>query len=111
MEMELAHSTLVCCTPAREADRGPACGMPFIPHNDYLRMLAEYGLINLVVFVCFMLHVLRNLRTGQTKVLFMVLLFYFFTENLFDHFPSMTLYFTFAGRFAAMSATARVARR
>jgi hypothetical protein len=78
--------------------------MPYIPHNDYLRILAEYGLINLVVFVCFMLHVLRNLRTAQNKVLFMVLLFYFFSENLIDHFPSMTLYFTFAGLFAAMSA-------
>lgn len=78
--------------------------MPFIPHNDYLRVLAEYGLVNLVVFVCFLLHVLRNLTTGPTKVLFMVLLFYFFSENLIDHFPSMTLYFTYAGRFAAMSA-------
>ena len=78
--------------------------MPYIPHNDYLRILAEYGLISFTVFVCFMLHVLRNLRTAQSKVLFMVLVIYFFSENLIDHFPSMTLYFTFAGRFAAMSA-------
>jgi hypothetical protein len=78
--------------------------MPYIPHNDYLRVLAEYGLVNFMVFVCFMLHVLRNLTTGPARVLFMVLLFYFFSENLIDHFPSMTLYFTYAGRFAAMSA-------
>jgi hypothetical protein len=44
---------------------------------------------------------LLNLRTGVTKVLFMVLLIYFFSENLLDHFASMTLYFTYAGRFAS----------
>ncbi|WP_051677292.1 O-antigen ligase family protein [Bradyrhizobium sp. URHD0069] len=73
-----------------------------VPHNDYLRILAEYGLINLAVFVCFLLHVLFNLKTGLTKVLFMVLLIYFFSENLVDHFVSMALYFTYAGRFSAM---------
>ena len=71
------------------------------PHNDYLRILAEYGPINLVIFVCFLLHVLFNLKAGLTKVLFMVLMIYFFSENLIDHFASMTLYFTYAGRFSA----------
>jgi hypothetical protein len=77
--------------------------LPVIPHNDYLRILAEYGLINLVVFVCFLVHVLRSLKIGAAKILFMVLLIYFFSENLIDHFASMTLYFTYAGRFAAQS--------
>ena len=77
--------------------------LPFIPHNDYLRILVEYGPINLIVFVCFLAHVLRSLKIGIAKVLFMVLLLYFFSENLIDHFASMTLYFTYAGRFAAMS--------
>jgi len=76
--------------------------LQFVPHNDYLRILAEYGLINLVIFVGFLLHVLFSLKTGHTKVLFMVLLIYFFSENLIDHFSSMTLYFTYAGRFAAL---------
>ena len=73
------------------------------PHNDYLRMLVEYGPFNLVIFVCFLLHVLFNLKAGLTKVLFMVLMIYFFSENLIDHFASMTLYFTYAGRFSARS--------
>jgi O-antigen ligase len=73
----------------------------FIPHNDYLRILAEYGLINLAVFVCFLVHVLRSLKIGAAKILFMVLLIYLFSENLIDHFVSMTLYFTYAGRFSA----------
>jgi len=73
------------------------------PHNDYLRILVEYGPINLIVFVCFLMHVLLNLKGGLTKVLFMVLLIHFASENLIDHFASMTLYFTYAGRFSAMS--------
>ena len=85
--------------------------LQFVPHNDYLRILAEYGPLNLVVFVCFLLHVLFSLKTGHTKVLFMVLLIYFFSENLIDHFPSMTLYFTYAGRFAAMQGQDVLKRR
>lgn len=77
--------------------------LPFIPHNDYLRVLVEYGPINLAIFLCFLLHVLRGLETGAARVLFMVLLIYFSSENLLDHFASMTLYFTYAGRFSAMS--------
>ena len=76
--------------------------LQFVPHNDYLRILAEYGLVNLVIFVGFLAHVLFSLKTGYSKVLFMVLLIYFFSENLIDHFSSMTLYFTYAGRFAAL---------
>ena len=75
--------------------------LKLVPHNDYLRILAEYGSLNLVVFVCFLLHVLFNLKTGLARVLFMVLLIYYFSENLIDHFASMTLYFTYAGRFSA----------
>jgi hypothetical protein len=77
--------------------------LKLVPHNDYLRVLAEYGSLNLVVFVCFLLHVLFNLKTGLARVLFMVLLMYYFSENLIDHFASMALYFTYAGRFSAMS--------
>jgi hypothetical protein len=84
--------------------------LKFIPHNDYLRILAEYGPLNLIVFVCFLLHVLLNLKTGHTKVLFMVLLIYYFSENLIDHFASMALYFTYAGRFSAMSGNDELAK-
>jgi hypothetical protein len=74
-----------------------------VPHNDYLRILAEYGSLNLILFVCFLLHVLFNLKTGLLRVLFVVLLMYFFSENLIDHFASMAIYFTYAGRFSAIS--------
>jgi hypothetical protein len=78
--------------------------LQFVPHNDYLRILAEYGPFNLIVFVGFLAHVLFNLKMGHSKVLFLVLLVYYFSENLIDHFVSMTLYFTYAGRFSGISA-------
>ncbi len=73
-----------------------------VPHNDYLRILAEYGIFNLIVFVLFLLHVRSELTSGATKVLFLVLCIYFFSENLLDNFTSMALYFAYAGRVAAL---------
>jgi O-antigen ligase len=58
--------------------------LPLPPHNDYLRVMAEYGLLNLLVFVPFT-----------------VLLIYFFSENLLDNFTSMALFFSNAGRFTS----------
>jgi hypothetical protein len=74
-----------------------------VPHNDYIRILAEYGFINLIVFVIFLLHIHKTLTTGATKVLFVVLCIYFFSENLLDNFTSMALYFAYAGRLASAS--------
>ena len=74
-----------------------------VPHNDYLRILAEYGVFNLIVFVLFLLHVRSELTSGATKVLFLVLCIYFFSENLLDNFTSMALYFAYAGRVTAVT--------
>jgi hypothetical protein len=74
-----------------------------VPHNDYLRVLVEYGPFNLVIFVSFLLHIRNGLTTGATKVLFAVLCIYFFSENLLDNFTSMAIYFAYAGRFSATS--------
>lgn len=71
------------------------------PHNDYLRILAEYGVFNLIIFVCFLVHILRALVSGAGKVMFLVLCVYFFSENLLDNFTSMTLFFAYAGRLQA----------
>jgi len=71
---------------------------PLPPHNDYLRVLAEYGVINLVIFVAFLLHVVGGIKLMQARVLFIVLIIYMFSENLIDNFTSMALYFAYAGR-------------
>lgn len=70
------------------------------PHNDYLRVLAEYGVLNLAIFVVFLTHILVSLKKGAPRVLFIVLCTYFFTENLLDNFTSMAIYFAYAGRFS-----------
>lgn len=72
-----------------------------VPHNDYLRILAEYGPFNLIIFVNFLLYIRSGLTTGATTVLFVVLCIYFFSENLLDNFTSMAIYFAYAGRFTA----------
>lgn len=72
-----------------------------VPHNDYLRILVEYGPVNLVIFVCFVAYVRAALTSGAARVLFVVLCIYFFSENLLDSFTSMTLFFAYAGRMTA----------
>jgi hypothetical protein len=79
-----------------------------VPHNDYLRILVEYGPVNLVIFVCFLVHARAALTSGAAKALFVVLCIYFFSENLLDTFTSMTLFFAYAGR---MAASGRVGHR
>jgi len=74
---------------------------PLAPHNDYLRILAEYGALNLAVFITFLYHVVGRIRLMQARVLFIVFLIYMLSENLLDNFTSMALYFAYAGRMAA----------
>jgi hypothetical protein len=71
---------------------------PMPPHNDYLRILAEYGLLSFLVFVFFVLSIATSIKLQAAKMLFTVLLIYFFSENLIDNFTSMALFFSYAGR-------------
>ena len=74
---------------------------PYPPHNDYLRILAEFGAFSLLIFILFVIHVACSIKLDAAKVLFIVLLIYFFSENLIDNFTSMALFFAYAGRFAS----------
>ncbi|WP_314946268.1 O-antigen ligase family protein [Bradyrhizobium cosmicum] len=75
--------------------------LPLPPHNDYLRVLAEYGLLNCVVFVVFVFSIVFSLKERAAKTMYTVLLIYFLSENLIDNFTSMTLFFSYAGRFTS----------
>lgn len=70
------------------------------PHNDYLRILVEYGPFNLIVFVAFLIYVALSIRPVPARILFSVLLIYMLSENLLDNFTSMAIYFAYAGRMA-----------
>ena len=75
--------------------------LPLPPHNDYLRVLAEYGLLNFVIFVIFVISIVFSLKERAAKTMYTVLLIYFLSENLIDNFTSMTLFFAYAGRFTS----------
>jgi hypothetical protein len=79
--------------------------IPMAPHNDYLRVLAEYGLLNFLVFVFFVVSILLSLKLQAAKILFTVLLIYFFSENLLDNFTSIALFFSYAGRFTSQQSS------
>jgi hypothetical protein len=75
--------------------------MPLPPHNDYLRVLVEYGLFTFLVFVFFIVSIVTSLKMQAAKIIFTVLLIYFMSENLLDNFTSMALFFAYAGRFTS----------
>ncbi|MDX3965451.1 MAG: O-antigen ligase family protein [Bradyrhizobium sp.] len=75
--------------------------LPLPPHNDYLRVLAEYGLLNCIVFVVFVFSIVFSLKDRAAKTMYTVLLIYFISENLIDNFTSMALFFSYAGRFTS----------
>ncbi|MDF0578225.1 O-antigen ligase family protein [Bradyrhizobium yuanmingense] len=81
--------------------------LPLPPHNDYLRVLAEYGLLNFLVFVVFVFSIVFSLKDRAAKTMYTVLLIYFLSENLIDNFTSMTLFFSYAGRFTSPKWPAR----
>lgn len=75
--------------------------LPLPAHNDYLRVLAEYGLLNFLVFVVFVFSIVFSLKDRAAKTMYTVLLIYFLSENLIDNFTSMALFFSYAGRFTS----------
>ena len=65
------------------------------PHNDYLLILVEYGLVVFTYFFKFVLKVYKRLKNERMLIYFILtMLFYHFTENLLNNFPpSAILYF------------------
>ena len=75
--------------------------IPIPPHNDYLRVLVEYGFFSFLIFTVFVISIVMSLKMQTAKILFTVLLIDFFSENLLDNFTSMALFFSYAGRFTS----------
>jgi hypothetical protein len=84
---------------------GVVAYMPMPPHNDYLRVIAEYGLFTFLVFAFFVASIVTSIKLQAAKILFTVLLIYFLSENLVDNFTSMALFFAYAGRFTSGAVT------
>jgi O-Antigen ligase len=67
------------------------------PHNDYMRILCEFGLLNFLLFIFYNLKLIQRIDNKTFKAAFLIILLYFFTENLIDNFISMFLLYSFAG--------------
>lgn len=71
-----------------------------VPHNDYLRILAEFGAVNFGCFLMLIVIALRGLPEAPLASLFMVYVFYSVSENLLDNFAALALLFGGAGLYA-----------
>lgn len=77
-----------------------------VPHNDYLRLLFEFGLLAFAGFVTLLATLIRSLGRGWSLVPFLTIVLYFFSENLINNYIAMVLFFYAAG---ALSARRRAA--
>lgn len=68
-------------------------------HNDWLRMLVEIGLFYFILFLIFILLVLKQIakRDRIVTLFFLTVLIYFTSENLIDNFPAMSFFYYFLG--------------
>lgn len=66
--------------------------LPLRAHNDYLRLLFEGGLSTLIIFLFFYLSILKKLSKSYFSLPIIVILIFFFTENLIDNFLSMIIF-------------------
>lgn len=69
-----------------------------LPHNDYLMILTEYGLIIFSLFIKFILGIFRKLKVERLLLYFILTVFlYHATENLIYTFPPNALLYFILG--------------
>lgn len=71
-------------------------------HNDYIRLMFEVGMIYLVVFITFNIYLVKKIGLNVYSLPFLIVLMYFFTENLLDNFLAMSLLYYFVGTIIAL---------
>ncbi len=70
-----------------------------VPHNDYLRVFVEFGYLNFFLFLILNVHAYFSLIDKATRVIFLAVLIYYFSENLIDNYASMLMLYMAAGYF------------
>jgi hypothetical protein len=68
-----------------------------VPHNDYLRLLFEFGLVTLLAFVAVLALVFVRLGRRWEVVPFLTMVIYMFSENLIHNFTAMAFMFFSVG--------------
>lgn len=69
-----------------------------LPHNDFLMILSEYGLILFCMFVKFIMSIYNKMRNERYLIYFVLAMFiYHLTENLMLTFPPNALFYFVLG--------------
>ena len=66
-------------------------GLP--PHNDFLRILCEYGIFVFATMMSYVIKAMRVIRKEIIAYFLMAIFFYHLTENLIDTFPTCCIYY------------------
>jgi hypothetical protein len=86
-----------------------------VPHNDYLRLLFEFGLVTVGAFIALLVMIFARLRRRWETVPLLTVVIYLFSENLINNYTAMAFFFFSAGvlaeRVAAEARPHAVARR
>jgi hypothetical protein len=80
-----------------------------VPHNDYLRLLFEFGLVTLAAFVAMLALVFVRLGRRWETVPLLAVAIYLFSENLVTNYTAMAFFFFSAGVLAERVARERAA--
>lgn len=68
-----------------------------VPHNDYLRVLYECGILAFLGFIWFQFNILKGIGRNYLLVPFLVISVYMLSENLVDNYLAMMIYYFSAG--------------
>lgn len=71
--------------------------MQLVPHNDYVRIGFEYGLVTLSGFVGILAIMYRRLGLGWISVPSLTVVIYFLSENLLTNYIAMSIFFFSVG--------------
>ena len=71
--------------------------MKLVPHNDYLRIYFEYGLLPFLFFIFMNFKIIKTLGRNIYSMPAIFLFVYFFTENLINNFIVMVFFYFIAG--------------
>lgn len=67
------------------------------PHNDYVLILVEYGLVVFVIVMCSVKRILRKIMKVNVVYFLLPIFIYHITENLLDTFPQNVFFYLSLG--------------
>lgn len=75
------------------------------PHNDFLLILAEYGLVVFSFVIYGLIKIIKRVKINSVIFFILPIIFYHFTENLLDTFPPNIFFYFALGYYYELSCT------